>query len=160
MNPRILEKVGLGRAIVPLDRVRVDLPLVVDVVYHEDLEAFDKFTQLHVEFAIVGNSKVGNLLPEFLGPSSIIVLEGTIVSTVNTVRVSDGDQSISYDSLRVEELVDSEDGVSMALFQAKIGLCKVAHVQIILGETILKQLEKVLIHIYTCPQSYWHSLRL
>ena len=160
MNPRILEKVGLGRAIVPLDRVRVDLPLVVDVVYHEDLEAFDKFTQLHVEFAIVGNSKVGNLLPEFLGPSSIIVLEGTIVSTVNTMWVSDGDQSISYDSLRVEEFVDSENRVSMALFQAKIGLCKVAHVQIILGETILKQLEKVLIHIYTCPQSYWHSLRL
>jgi hypothetical protein len=32
----------------------------------------------------------------------------------------------------------------MALFQAKEGLSQVAHVQIILGETILKQFEEVL----------------
>jgi hypothetical protein len=116
LNPRILEEVGLGSAIVPLDRVSVDLPLVVDVIYHEDLEAFDKFTQLHVEFAIVGNREVGHLLPELLCPPRVIVLEGTIVSAVNTVRVSDGYQSISYGSLRIEELVDSEEGVSMAFF--------------------------------------------
>jgi hypothetical protein len=34
-------------------------------------------------------------------------MEGTIVGAVNTVRVSDGYQSISYCSLRIEELVDS-----------------------------------------------------
>jgi hypothetical protein len=109
LNPRILEEVGLSSAIVSLDRVCVDLPLVVDVIYHEDLKAFDKFTQLHVEFAIVGNREVRDLLSELVGPSRVIIMEGTIVSAVYTVRVSDGYQSISYCSLRIEELVDSQD---------------------------------------------------
>ena len=90
MNPRILEEVGLGSAIIPLDRVSVDLPLVVDVIYHEDLEAFDELTQIHVEFAIVGDCEVGDLLLELLCPPRVIVLEGAIISAVNTVRVSDG----------------------------------------------------------------------
>ena len=144
MNPRILEEVGLGSAIVSLDRVCVDLPPVVDVIYHEDLKAFDKLTQLHIEFAIVSNREVGDLLSELFGPPRVIIMEGTIVSAVNAVRVSDGYQSISYGSLRIKELVDSKDGVSMALFQAKEGLGQVAHVQIILGETVLKQFEEVL----------------
>ena len=91
MNPRILEEIGLGSAIVPLDRVGVDLPLVVDVIYHEDLKALDEFTELHIEFAIVSNREVGDLLPELLCPPRVIILEGTIVKSVNTVRVSKGD---------------------------------------------------------------------
>lgn len=91
MNPRILEEIGLGSSIVPLDRVGVDLPLVVDVIYHEDLKALDELTELHVEFAIVGNREVGDLLPKLFGPPSVIIAEGTIIKSVNTVRVSKGD---------------------------------------------------------------------
>jgi hypothetical protein len=68
--------------------VCVNLPQILYVVDHKYLEALLKLFEIHVEFAIVCDREIWDLLSEGLCPTDVIVMERTIICPIHTMRVS------------------------------------------------------------------------